>query len=258
VNYFSIIGGDEAGQFATDALKKYDVESVLIEDKSRPTTLKQRFRASEKTLLRVSHLRHHNINNELADKLFDSLKNCINNADLLIFSDFNYGCLPQNLVDKIRQFCKKNNIRMVADSQSSSQIGNVARFQDMLLITPTEHEARLAVRDQGSSLIMLADSLYNQARAQHVFITLGAEGLLIHSPNSLSSLSTDQLPAFNSAPKDVSGGGDCLLIASSLALIAGATIWESAYLGSIAAACHVGRIGNLPLNKNEILQELLA
>ena len=127
----------------------------------------------------------------------------------------------------------------------------------MSLITPTEHEARLAVRDQGSSLIVLADTLCHEAKAAHVFITLGAEGLLIHSPTS-GKLTTDQLPAFNTMPKDVSGGGDCLLTSASLALTAGATIWESAYLGSIAAACHVGRIGNLPLSKNEILQELFA
>jgi len=146
---------------------------------------------------------------------------------------------------------------MVADSQSSSQIGDVSRFHGMMLITPTEHEARLAVRDQASGLSMLADSLSQKAKAQYVFITLGAEGLLVHSPHAnKNEFMTDQLPAFNSVPKDISGGGDSLLITSSLALAAGATIWESAYLGSVAAACHVARIGNLPLSVNELLQEL--
>ena len=38
----------------------------------------------------------------------------------------------------------------------------------------------------------------------------------------------------------------------SLALLAGADIWQSAYLGSLAAACQVGRVGNLPLSVDEI------
>ncbi len=71
-----------------------------------------------------------------------------------------------------------------------------------------------------------------------------------------NEIATDQLPAFNKVPKDVSGGGDCLLICASLALASGANIWESAYLGSIAAACHIGRMGNLPLAINDVLIEL--
>jgi bifunctional ADP-heptose synthase (sugar kinase/adenylyltransferase) len=41
-----------------------------------------------------------------------------------------------------------------------------------------------------------------------------------------------------------------------MALVVGANIWESAYLGSVAAACQVGRVGNTPLSAAEVLQEL--
>ena len=257
VKFYSVIGKDDAAQFATKTLKKFGVDAYLLEDDSRPTTLKQRFRAEGKTLLRVSELRHHHIENELAEKLLKQLSQIIKNADLVVFSDFNYGCLPQPLVDEVINLCVKQSVPMVADSQSSSQIGDVSRFQGMKLITPTEHEARLAVRDQASGLTRLAESLSQKAKAEHVFVTLGAEGLLVHSPYAeKNQFTTDQLPAFNTAPKDISGGGDSLLITSSLALAAGANIWESAYLGSVAAACHVARIGNLPLSVDEVLQEL--
>ncbi len=257
VNYFSVVGKDDAAQFATQSLKKFGVETSLLPDASRPTTLKQRFRAEGKTLLRVSQLRHHHIESEIANRMLRQISKAVKNADLVVFSDFNYGCLPQTLVDNVIDLCNKQNVPMVADSQSSSQIGDVSRFHGMKLITPTEHEARLAVRDQASGLGVLADMLSQKARAEHVFVTLGSEGLLVHSPHSKKNqLTTDQLPAFNSVPKDVSGGGDSMLIVSSLALAAGASIWESAYLGSVAAACHVARIGNLPLSVDEVLQEL--
>jgi rfaE bifunctional protein kinase chain/domain len=259
VKYLSVVGSDQTAQFSQQTLKKYGVDACLIKDESRPTTLKQRFRADGKTLLRVSHLRHHNIGQEIADKILLQLSKMIKKTDMLIFSDFNYGCLPQSLVDSIVNLCHKHGVAMVADSQSSSQIGDISRYKGMLLITPTEHEARIALRDQTSGLMVLADTLRQKTNAQHVFITLGAEGLLVHSPDSAKyEIATDQLPAFNKVPKDVSGGGDCLLICTSLALASGANIWESAYLGSIAAACHVGRIGNLPLSINDVIQELHA
>jgi bifunctional ADP-heptose synthase (sugar kinase/adenylyltransferase) len=127
----------------------------------------------------------------------------------------------------------------------------------MRLITPTEHEARLAMRDNSSGLVVLAEALRRQARAEQLFITLGAEGLLIHArANGSDEYVTDQLPAFNTAPKDVSGAGDSLLTCSSLALAVGADIWQCAYLGSIAAACQVSRVGNSPLSADELVTEL--
>ncbi|OQA32318.1 MAG: D-beta-D-heptose 7-phosphate kinase [Betaproteobacteria bacterium ADurb.Bin341] len=258
VYFFSVVGNDQTANFAQQTLENYGVDTYLLKDDSRPSTLKQRYRAHGKTLLRVSHLRQHDISRELIAKFFEELDPTLDNADLVVFSDFNYGCLPQPLVNLISARCLQRGIPMVADSQSSSQVGDVSRFQDMLLLTPTEHEARLALRDQGSGLVVLADALCKKAKAQNIFITLGAEGLLIHAnEENGKQLVTDQLPAFNTAPRDVSGAGDCLLICASLALAAGASIWESAYLGSIAAACQVGRVGNTPLSAAEVIQELM-
>jgi bifunctional ADP-heptose synthase (sugar kinase/adenylyltransferase) len=41
-----------------------------------------------------------------------------------------------------------------------------------------------------------------------------------------------------------------------MSLALGRTIWESLYLGSVAAACQVGRIGNIPLTAAELLAEV--
>lgn len=258
VSYFGVAGNDPTADYALEKLRAHRVNAYLIRDESRPTTLKQRFRARGKTLLRVSHLRQHDISHQLMENLLGKIDEALEAADLLVFSDFNYGCLPQPIVDEIVSRCVKRGVPMVADSQSSSQVGDVSRFQGMLLLTPTEHEARLAVRDSTAGLVVLADTLQQKARAGHVFITLGAEGILIHLVDGIHrGLTTDQLPAFNSAPKDVSGAGDCLLISASMALVAGATVWESAYLGSVAAACQVGRVGNLPLSVDEVIRELM-
>jgi bifunctional ADP-heptose synthase (sugar kinase/adenylyltransferase) len=146
---------------------------------------------------------------------------------------------------------------MAADSQSSSQVSDVSRFKGMRLLTPTEREARLATRDFGSGLVMLAEALRQKAAAEHVMLTLGSEGLLVQIPNSKPGyFSTDRLPAFNSAPKDVAGAGDSVLACASMALAVGANIWQAAYMGSIAAALQVSRVGNSPLSLKDLITEL--
>jgi rfaE bifunctional protein kinase chain/domain len=257
VHFFSVCGKDAPADFVKKEMKKLKVNSHLYSDDSRPTTLKQRFRAGQKTLLRVSHLRQHAISKEIRKKVITDLLDVIDEIDLLIFSDFNYGCLPQPLVDCVIAKCLKRQIMMVADSQSSSQVGDISRFPHAALVTPTEREARLAVHDFESGLVVLAEKLRRKASLRNVIMTLGAEGILIHAEtNNKNTWLTDRLPAMNTAPKDVAGAGDSFLTCAAMALASGSDIWKSAYLGSLAAACQVGRIGNVPLTAEELCREL--
>lgn len=261
VDFFTILGNDNYANLIQDKLAKYNVSNHIYVDESRPTTLKQRFRANNKTLLRVNHLKQHHIDIETQDKILEDIKKIIPTKNIIVFSDFSYGCLPQRLVDNIIQIGLEHNIMMAADSQSSSQTGDISKFHNMTLITPTEREARLAVNDFESGLIVLAEKLRQKANIKNVFITLGSEGVLIHADNNLSANDkwlTEQIEALNLNPKDVAGAGDSLLIAASMAVAAGANILEGAYIGSMAAACQVGRLGNIPLQLEEIKQEILV
>ena len=255
VQFFSVTGVDAAQEFAREGLNAARVKTNLLIDKSRPTTLKQRYRSKGKTLLRVSHLHQRAIDAKLQTQLLDRLAAALATADLLVFSDFNYGCLPQPAVDRIVALAKEQGVMMAADSQSSSQVGDISRFQGMDLITPTEREARISTRNSEDGLVVLAEQLRQQAKARNILLTLGEEGLLIHAGTDESWL-TDRVGALNSAPKDVAGAGDSLLISSALTLASGGTIWEAAILGSLAAAIQVGRVGNTPVQRDELMQEL--
>ena len=259
VDFISVVGVDANGEYTKTKLEKFGVDSVLIKDESRPTTLKQRFRSKGKSLLRVSHLHQTAISSQLQYEIFEQIKSKIDAIDLLVFSDFNYGCLPQCLVDMIIDLANKNGVKMAADSQSSSQIGNISRFKGMDLITPTEREARISARNYEDGLVVLADDLMRSAQARYVLLKLGEEGLLIHTVNEEAKYgdwTTDRVSALNSAPRDVSGAGDSLLIATALSIVSGGSIWESSYVGALAAAVQVGRVGNSPIQFQEILQEL--
>jgi rfaE bifunctional protein kinase chain/domain len=257
VDFFSVVGRDAIAEFAGKQLADYRVNARLYEDPSRPTTHKQRYRAMGKTLLRVNQLRQHVLARELQERIIQDLTLTLADAHLLIFSDFNYGCLPQPLVEQITNLCALRGIMMVADSQSSSQIGDVSRFRGTNLLTPTEREARLALHDTHSGLVVLADALQKKAAAKNIIITLGEEGLLIHTGVfEQGQWLNDRLPALNTTPKDPSGAGDSFLACGSVALAAGSDIWHCAYLGSLAAACQVARIGNVPVNVQNLLEQL--
>jgi cytidyltransferase-like protein len=116
VEFVTILGRDEAGVYAEDALKEAGVKAHCIVDESRPSTIKQRFRSKGKSLLRVSHLHQNAIDTVLQEKVFRIVESIIKETHLLVFSDFNYGCLPQNLVDRLKTLAKTHNVMLAADS----------------------------------------------------------------------------------------------------------------------------------------------
>jgi rfaE bifunctional protein kinase chain/domain len=255
VSYVSVLGDDENFEFTQNYLTSLGIDTYLLKDSTRPTTLKQRFRAQNKTLLRVNHLKQHNISKDLEEKILENFVDDLEDYDLIIFSDFSYGVLTKNIIENITLYAKKKSIVMVADSQSSSQIGDISKFKNMDIVTPTEREIRLSINDFESGLVVLSEKLHKKSKSKYIFTTLGSEGILIYN-STQNELLTDNIQALNTNAKDVSGAGDSLLTCSSMAKVVGANIWESAYLGSIAAAIQVSRVGNIPIKKEEILHEL--
>jgi len=255
VQFLTVVGNDRRAEIGLEQLNAFGVKTNFLVDPTRPTTLKQRYRAHGKSLLRVNELRQHSIDSELIERMLKRFDEIIDDIDLLLFSDFNYGCLPQQMVDALVKRGRKKNIMMVADSQASSQYADISRFNHMTLITPTEREARLAIGDFESGLVIAAEKLLKAAGSKHLVITLGAEGLMIRSWKN-GDAHTDRLPAFGVSPVDVAGAGDSLFACTALAMRTGADIWQSIYLGSIAAGCQIGRIGNKPLNVVDVLTEL--
>ena len=258
VELITVVGNDSSHTFAENKLSEFGVTTSLIVDDSRPTTVKQRFRSKGKTLLRVSHLHQSTISPSLQSIFLKNVRSIIDKVDLLVFSDFNYGCLPQDLVDQIVTLAKENNVMLAADSQSSSQIGDISRFKNIDLITPTEREARVSTRNNEDGLVVLAEQLRRQSSAENILLKIGEEGVLIHANDSNGDdpWLTDRIGALNSNPRDVAGAGDSLLISCALTMVRGGTIWEAALIGSLAAAIQVGRVGNTPLQSKELLKEL--
>ena len=172
VHYFGVSGEDKISLFAQEKLSDYGVETHLIRDESRPTTLKKRYRAQGQTLLRVSHLHHDSIDHNIQKIMLREIEKTISDCALLVFSNFNYGCLPQILVDEIIARVSRSDLVMTADSQTSSQTGDISRFKNMGLLTPTEREARIALRNQQDGLAVLLERLRERSKAKNIILKL--------------------------------------------------------------------------------------
>lgn len=255
VSFLTIIGDDEIGETSLDSLEELGVQVFGFRDPTRPTPLKRRFRAQGKTLLRVNELRQHDVEEKVAHRIAEAFEAIADQIDVLLFSDFNYGCLPQALVDDLIARARRRDIMMVADSQASSQYGDIARFKGMDLITPTEHEARLSIRDFHIGLASTVEKLKDSTQARIVAVTLGGNGLLVRSESGGEPFA-DRLPALCAVPVDTAGAGDSLFTSMTMSLRTGADPWLSALIGSVAASCQVSRIGNKPLHQAELIEAL--
>ena len=255
---FSMTGNDKLKKFVTDNLKKNKVSFYNFSSNNRPTSLKKRYLNNNHSIFRLNILRQLEIDEQKQNTIFLKLKKIIKKLDLIIFSDFNYGFLPQRLVEKIIKLAKENKTYLVADSQSSSQIGDVSRFKNVNLITPTEHEARVSLKNYDDGLVIIAEKLRKITNNEHLILTLGKDGIVIQTKNSKknskSNFETEKISSLIQQAKDAAGAGDALLVSVSLALASKKfNIYEASLIGSIASAIQISKLGNVPLNKREIL-----
>ena len=256
VKYVSMIGKDTAGKFAKKTLHKYGVDAHLFEENDRSTSIKQRYKTQNKTLIRINKLQDLSISVKLQDEVIKLFEKLLHNQDAVIFSDFNYGFLPSRMVEILIKKIKKKKIFIAADSQSSSQIGDINKFKNIDLITPTEREARIALRNNEDGLIILANKIRNLTKSKHVILKLNQQGIIINNYKN-KSMPTSKLAALNMNPIDVAGAGDSLLTTTILALCAGGNIYEASYIASIAAAMQLANIGNIPLQQKTLISELV-
>lgn len=256
--FITMLGDDENANYVTNEMEVLGVRHKSIVDSTRPTTLKQRFRVNNRNMFRVTRLSQSNASKDIQEKIYSEFLAVKDEIDALILSDFNYGCLPDKLVKSIIQVAKDKKIFISADSQSSSQIGSIDKFKYVDLITPTEYEARICTRNKEDGLVVLAEEMLELTKSNNIMLKMGSDGVLIHLPQKINNeVVTDKINALNFSPVDISGAGDSMLVATTLALSSKLSIWESALIGSIAAAIQVGRVGNIPISYSEI-RELIS
>ena len=161
-----------------------------------------------------------------------------------------YGVITQNILDTISNLSKQFDIKLYGDLQCSSQVGKVSKFIGFDLITPTEKESRIALEDNESGIEWVANTLMNNTNSKNMLMKLGSDGFIAYGRNK--HLKRQNFPALSVNPIDVTGAGDSLFAATSVALSSGANLIEASVIGVCMASLSVKEVGNMPIMLNKL------
>jgi len=249
-HYISVVGDDRESSIINNTLKDQHINMDLFIDKSRPTTYKTRYMVENQKLFRVSRIKDHKISKEIEKKIIDKLTVLASDADGIMVSDFVYGVITQNILDAISELSKQFNIRLYADLQCSSQVGKVSKFNNFDLITPTEKEARIALDDNENGVEWIANTLSEYTNSKNILIKLGSDGFIAYG--NVKPKERQNFPALTINPVDVTGAGDSLFAAMSVALSSGASLMEASVIGVCMASLSVKKVGNISISKEKL------
>jgi rfaE bifunctional protein kinase chain/domain len=172
-SFITLLGKDTPADSVREELKKEEINAHYIIDEDRPTTYKIRYIVDTQKLLRVSRLKEHHLNQKMEQEVIHYLNDIGEDIDGIVISDFGYGMITPTLLEEISKFAEKNNIKLFGDVQSSSQIGDVTKFKNYFLLTPTEKEARIALNDKYSGLEYIGNSILQKTNALNIILKLG-------------------------------------------------------------------------------------
>ena len=256
-SYLSVVGQDPNAQLVRQQLERYGVSNNLIPDPSRPTTFKIRYMVENQKLFRVSRLQEQSLSAEIETQLISRLRELAPKLDGILVSDFVYGVITENILNELQSLKHQYGLQLFGDLQCSSQVGNVGKFQNFDLLTPTEKEARIALSNRDDGVERVANQLMQRSGTKHLLIKLGAEGFIAYATEEDGFINRQHFPALCPNPVDVAGAGDSLLACMAVSLCAGNSLMESAALGACMASLAVQTVGNLPV-RQERIQQLLA
>ncbi len=252
-----LVGDDEQGRVLRSLFTSVgiDTQGVFI-DRDRPTVTKTRISGHARQSVTQQIVRVDRKSDALPDaalqqQLADYIQQQIQTVDAVICSDYGDGTLTNPIITAaLAHPCT------IIDTQK-----DLSRYRGAMLFTPNLPEAEKAVGyaiATPEDLSRAGRDLLTLTQAQHILITQGEAGM------SLFDQSGSQLhiPAFNRTDVfDVTGAGDTVVAALTLSLIAGASIWEAAVLGNLAASLVVRQFGTATTTASEIktaLQALLS
>jgi len=253
-HYLSVVGEDPNAQLVHRKLKNYDVPHTLIPDASRPTTFKIRYIVENQKIFRVSRLQEQSLSSEVEGLVIQQLKALAPQMEGILVSDFVYGVITPRILEVILELAKRHHLKLFGDLQCSSQIGNIGKFKNFHLLTPTEKEARVALNNRDDGVERVANILIQQTRSKNLLIKLGAEGFISYDNNEDGFINRQHFPALSVNPVDVAGAGDSLLALIAVSLCAGNNLMTSSALGACMASLATQTVGNVPVSHLQLEQ----
>ncbi len=255
-----VIGNDAPGENLRHAIDTLGMHSEgLFTDTTRPTSTKTRIMAGSSQIVQQHIVRIDRVDtSEIAEPckrhILDYIKAMLPTIDAVVLSDYENGVISPDIIEACVPVARTLNKVIVVDSH-----GSLFRFQDVTALTPNQPEAEatlgMTIKTQ-EELDEAGQRLLQGSNAQSVLVTRGSEGMSLFEQGKAPTHFPIYPLSGASEIVDTNGAGDTVAATFTLALTAGATMVEAAYLANAAAALVVRRLGAASNTAEELIHIL--
>ncbi len=241
-----VVGDDAAGDALRGTLRAGSVIDARVHTMpGRPTTTKTRIIARGQQVCRVDEETDWPVAGEDLTQLTALALAALEDSDILLLEDYDKGGLPTGLVTPLIVAARERGVPVVVDPKYV----HFFAYAGATVLKPNRRELVAAL---GAAIDAAAPdafrSAYRRLGAEHLLVTLGADGMAL-----VSREETVRIAGLPRQVFDVSGAGDTVTAWLGLGLAAGASIEEAAMLANVAAALEVGKPGVATISPRELL-----
>ena len=242
----------------------------MIEEPGRKTTLKTRVVAGQagrpreraalyghQQVLRLDEETTHAVSADTIAQILGFATSVIGDVQGVVISDYAKGALPPSLLQQLIGVARAHRKPVFVDPKAQ----DLSRYRGATVLTPNAAEAEVAL---GISFSAPADvsSIAWERAVQDRLEELSLDALLVtRGPEGLSLIDRSGFHHFPTSARevfDVTGAGDTVLAAFSLAVASGASYPEAAHVGNLAAGVAVGKAGAAVVYPFEVEREFDA
>jgi D-beta-D-heptose 7-phosphate kinase/D-beta-D-heptose 1-phosphate adenosyltransferase len=248
-----VIGKDHFGNVLFSHIEKGGINTGLIlQERGRPTTLKTRIIAHHQQVVRLDWESLESLSLNANKTILNKIRKNIDKFDGVIIEDYGKGVINPELVEELVDLCKRKKKIVTVDPKEE----HFDYYENVTSLTPNLKEAQNAagmkVRSK-EEMPLLGKIIMEKLNPQSLLITLGEDGMMLFADSRYYHIPTTAQEVF-----DVTGAGDTVIAAFTLALSCGASFYEAAVISNFAAGIVVGKLGAATTSKEEILKRINA
>jgi rfaE bifunctional protein kinase chain/domain len=244
-----LVGDDAAGADIAHRCAQIGIEFVPLRD-GRPTTRKVRIISQQQQLLRIDYEQTAAIDRPHEEQLLEMVSARLGGCDVVVISDYAKGLLTNDVCREVIKRAHAAGREVVVDPRPQ----HAAFYWSCDYLTPNWKESLglLGEDDSGYSVenVKRVGTLLSRRFRSNVLLTLGSRGIAFFHRDDGAPLVA---PAEAKEVFDVSGAGDTVVAAFSLARAAGCDHSSAVSLANRAAAVVVGKRGTATVTPDELL-----
>ncbi|MFA6178527.1 MAG: D-glycero-beta-D-manno-heptose-7-phosphate kinase [Candidatus Methylopumilus sp.] len=227
--------------------------SGVLESAERPTITKTRILGGHQQMMRLDQESQQTFSAEENAQLQALVATQLaDNPSIVILSDYAKGVLSSELCAEVIRQAQQLNISVLVDPKGR----DYSKYKGATALTPNKREAAEACSvsvSNNAALLSAASILRKSLGLQFLAVTRGEEGITVTDENA-----TLHIPATAKQVFDVSGAGDTVIATLAAGMVHGLGHQESLQLANIAAGIVVGKVGTVPITKQELINELVS